>query len=915
MSAKKAWIKLLVVLPFLFAACSANRQLAASGSSSSGSSDTDGDAGSSSSSSSGSSSSGGSGSSYDSSGGSSTWLLLHEGTRAYVTPAGRALLSASVRRQLLQDGERPTACGKLGTLVANYYTAQGSMYGIAMSSNSDGSLILVGAPMNVPNVTIPGGANLLTSQNSKTCEYTVRPVWRPRNSYKYYGAQVALSEDGSTMLVMDGVEAVMVKQNSTGNGTTNSSSAAVMVPAGNKPVVHVFRKSRMPFVKPPSPPPAPPGPWDPECCQNVTSQCCVDAAKKFGNWPPGSSDKKKGHNGVMDINDMPFMGIPGTPSWEQMWTNRTGNSSSSSSGSSSAGQTHGKHDKGKDDKKGKHDEPVAPGLPTGKPYRRLLGLLPDEEFRYVQKLDCELRQAMAASMSVSVSKDGDTVLVSFAIGEGFPDKRGSAQVFYWDKDTQRYKFIQDLETLNQPAGVSVHFGASSAISTDGQIIAVGSAAFANQLNKFTYLYRRDSAIDRFRIIAAINNGETYADPWPTASAIGVNIDNALAMSQSGRYILRVEDNRLVVYEGAGSGMSMSWARRCQIAAPQGYLFRTSAGALSIVEVAGSKVKFAAGAYMGDLQYNPQQMAVFMFYMDARRDGTCPWRPAEKHTHADPFSQYGAAVTLTPDGKLMAVGAPEAWDNNMSNQTGAVYLIDASEVEDTGLRARTVTIAANDKAGCVNGRDANGNACVQKAPDLKICKDIQRKDGSILHIGPPGCKPPPPPSGGWFSAASLGGPQDAGIPDQFRTSSVSAYTTLSPSIKGGVAVPVGQNIWLGNQAKAATQASYFGVPTAAITKPKDSIVSASGWPTSVSAALGGLPKPEAAPPAIKATGLLQGLGNAIVKGLVGAGAGGGVGGLGGPAPAGLPGLPGKSAASIGLPAGAVIRNPEVLKQGG
>jgi hypothetical protein len=87
--------------------------------------------------------------------------------------------------------------------------------------------------------------------------------------------------------------------------------------------------------------------------------------------------------------------------------------------------------------------------------------------------------------------------------------------------------------------------------------------------------RRDPAIDRFRIIAAINNGETYADPWPTASSIGINIDNALAMSQSGKYILRVEDNRLVVYEGSGSSMSMTWARRCQIAAPQGYLFRTS----------------------------------------------------------------------------------------------------------------------------------------------------------------------------------------------------------------------------------------------------------------------------------------------------------------------------------------------------
>jgi hypothetical protein len=386
------------------------------------------------------------------------------------------------------------------------------MYGISISGNSDGSLIVVGAPMNVPNVTVSGGAMLLTSQNSKTCEYTVRPVWRPRNSYKYYGAQVALSEDGSTMLVMDGVEAVMVKP----NGTTNGSMA--LVPAGNKPVVHVFRKSRTPFVKPPPPPPAPPGPWDPECCANVTNQCCVDAAKKYGNWGP-KSDKK--NNGVMDISDMPFMGIPGTPSWELAWMNRTGgNGSSSGNSSSSASHSHGKHDK-----KGKDEEP-APGLPAGKPYRRLLGLL-EEEFRYVQKLDCELRQAMAASMAVSVSKDGDTVLVSFAIGEGFPDKRGSAQVssvyicsysvsvctrillqselalvnrrhsnsmvlgsatlhvgkdrggsrfimckveipahclllllllllllqvFYWDKDTQRYKFIQDLEALNQPAG-------------------------------------------------------------------------------------------------------------------------------------------------------------------------------------------------------------------------------------------------------------------------------------------------------------------------------------------------------------------------------------------------------------------------------------------------------------------------------
>lgn len=37
--------------------------------------------------------------------------------------------------------------------------------------------------------------------------------------------------------------------------------------------------------------------------------------------------------------------------------------------------------------------------------------------------------------------------------------------------------------------------------------------------------------------------------------------------------------------------------------------------MSIVESSPARVKFAAGAYMGDLDYNPQQMAVFLYYLD------------------------------------------------------------------------------------------------------------------------------------------------------------------------------------------------------------------------------------------------------------------------------------------------------------
>lgn len=47
---------------------------------------------------------------------------------------------------------------------------------------------------------------------------------------------------------------------------------------------------------------------------------------------------------------------------------------------------------------------------------------------YRQKLSVAPRKAMAASMSVSITANAQMILVSYSVGEGFPDKRGSAQV-------------------------------------------------------------------------------------------------------------------------------------------------------------------------------------------------------------------------------------------------------------------------------------------------------------------------------------------------------------------------------------------------------------------------------------------------------------------------------------------------------
>jgi hypothetical protein len=49
-------------------------------------------------------------------------------------------------------------------------------------------------------------------------------------------------------------------------------------------------------------------------------------------------------------------------------------------------------------------------------------------------------------------------------------------------------------------------------------------------------------------------------------------------------------------------------------------------------------------------------------------GSCPYRAAEKHVHSDPFSNYGAAVTITSNGNLLLIGAPSAWDNMQKQGT-------------------------------------------------------------------------------------------------------------------------------------------------------------------------------------------------------------------------------------------------------
>jgi hypothetical protein len=291
-------------------------------------------------------------------------------------------------------------------------------------------------------------------------------------------------------------------------------------------------------------------------------------------------------------------------------------------------------------------------------------------------------------------------------------------------------------------------------------------------------------------------------------------------------------------------------------------------------------------------------------------GSCPYRAAEKHVH-DPYSNYGAAVTITANGNLLLIGAPSAWDNNMQKQYGALYTLDISTVVDDGTVPMTVTAAANTYAGCIAGKDENGNACVTKQAGTVLCKTVTKSDGTVVNYGAAGCTPTSSPPSFWTSSTA----------GTYTTSTLSAYTNVAPSSKGGVGVPTASTNWLANTVQAAAQNAYYGYPVTSTTNAKSSITPATGWGSSTMPALGGTAAAAAGtasgsvsmasiatPSSVNILGtMLAGIGGLLRTTLGGAGTAAAAG-------SGVASAMSRGNTGLGLPAGAVIINLGVLNGG-
>jgi hypothetical protein len=305
---------------------------------------------------------------------------------------GTSGLSSS--RALLQSSSStaPTLCGKLGTYTPNIDSAPDrSMFGFAVSSSLDGSTVAVGAPLNITNVKSPGAAFVLKSRSSQTCEYLQNPIAQPAGSFRYYGAQLALSDDASTLVVLDGVEGVK---------TANAE--------GNRPVVHVYRRLNN-------------GTYRCGCRAYRCTECAARPIKAVMYGLDGCQQLQMLACGIKG-SAIPVLSLPSSKFLL---------------------------------------------LDSGVRLLAVGNCLSTQcARRYFQKLTGTLRRAMAVTMAVSTTANGNLVLVSFSVAEGYTDKRGSAQLFALNGTgtAMKYTYLQDLALLNMPAGVEMDRAAVVAVA-------------------------------------------------------------------------------------------------------------------------------------------------------------------------------------------------------------------------------------------------------------------------------------------------------------------------------------------------------------------------------------------------------------------------------------------------------------------
>jgi len=281
-------------------------------------------------------------------------------------------------------------------------------------------------------------------------------------------------------------------------------------------------------------------------------------------------------------------------------------------------------------------------------------------------------------MSVSVSHDGNTIAVGSTASAAYTAAGGFVDVFRWDGSTYVRRVHLDRSSVTYPDGSietfaafdnpNGRFGIAVSLSGDGNVLAVGARNWhvdgtddsglvaVYTWNETTYVPREGNLVD----LSAPHKGH-----FPTAVAYSDYTGTSVSLNYDGSVVAIGSEQSsgpgfVDVFQWGSVGPGNGWIGIFHHKATE---WGTRYGGSVSLNRDGTVV--AVGAW----KHNGSRGSVFVYARDAT--GTS-WSergvPLQGTDGQD--DQFGVSVSLSGDGTMAAVGAPQR-DNNQISNAGSV----------------------------------------------------------------------------------------------------------------------------------------------------------------------------------------------------------------------------------------------------
>ena len=272
--------------------------------------------------------------------------------------------------------------------------------------------------------------------------------------------------------------------------------------------------------------------------------------------------------------------------------------------------------------------------------------------------------------SVSLSDDGKTVAIGAPNNDGYGSSSGHARIYQYSSSSGSWSQLGgdiDGEAAGDGSGISV------SLSDDGKIVAIGG--YGNDGNGFTSGHAR------------IYQYSSSSDSW---SQLGGDIDGEAAGDSSGFSISLSEDGSIVAVGATGNDANGTYSGHTRI-------YQYSASSDSWNKLGGDIDGEAAGDLSGfkvSLSSDGKTVAIGAHYNDGNGSdsghtriyqySSGNWTQLGSDINGETAGDLsGASVSLSSDGRTVAIGATQNDDNGSSSGHVRIFSLPSSSSSSSG----------------------------------------------------------------------------------------------------------------------------------------------------------------------------------------------------------------------------------------